>query len=44
MYDADQQSIEEGIVPDVYETLRSSDKDDLIERAVAIINRAYERK
>ena len=44
MYDADQQSIEEGIEPDVYETLRSSDKDDLIERAVAIINKAYERK
>ncbi len=44
MYDADQQSIEEGIEPDVYEMLRSSDKDDLIERAVAIINKAYERK
>lgn len=44
MYDADKQSIEEGIAPHVYETLRSSDKDDLIERAVEIINRAYERK
>ncbi len=44
MYDTEKQSIEEGIEPDVYETLRSSDKDDLIERAVEIIKRAYERK
>lgn len=44
MYNADKQSIEEGIAPDMYETLRSSDRDDLIERAVAIINNAYERK
>ncbi len=44
MYNADKQSIEEGIAPDIYETLRSSDRDDLIERAVAIINNAYERK
>ena len=44
MYDTEKKSIEEGIEPDVYETLRSSDKDDLIERAVEIIKRAYERK
>ncbi len=44
MYDADKQSIEEGIAPHVFDTLRSTDKDDLIEHAVRIINRAYERK
>lgn len=41
MYDADYQSIEEGIAPDVYDTLRSTDKDDLIEHAVRLIREAY---
>ena len=44
MYDADKQSIEEGISPHIYETLHGSNKDDLIERAVQIILQAYERK
>ena len=42
MYDADHKSIEGGIAPHVYETLRSTDKDDLIEHAVQLINKAYE--
>ncbi len=44
MYDADKKSIEEGIAPHLKVTLKSTDKDDLIERAVTIINRAYDRK
>lgn len=44
MYDADKQSIEEGISPHIYETLHGSNKDNLIERAVQIILQAYERK
>ena len=44
LYDAAQKSIEEGIAPHVTVTLESTDKDDLIEKAVELINRAYKRK
>lgn len=42
MYNAQKQSIEEGISPHVYDTLKSTTRDDLIENAVRIIHRVYE--
>ena len=41
MYDADKQDIEQGIEPDVLVTMTSTDKDDIIETAISLINRAY---
>lgn len=41
MYDADKKDIEQGIEPDVPVTLVSTDKDDLIEAAIELINSAY---
>ena len=43
MYGRDYQSIEGGIRPDVEVELVSEDKDDIIEKAVQIINYAYDR-
>lgn len=40
MYDADKQDIEQGIEPDVLVTMTSTDKDDIIETAISLINRA----
>ena len=42
MYDADKKDIEQGIEPDVPVTLTSTDKDDLIEKAIQLINAANE--
>ena len=44
MYDRDNQSIEPGIRPDGEVTLRSTDRDDIIEAAVRIINYAYDKQ
>lgn len=44
MYNREKQSIEEGIPPHVYDTLKSKDKDDLIEHAVQVIHAAYKDK
>ena len=44
MYDHDNQSIEPGIQPDGNVTLTSTDRDDIIETAVRIINYAYDKK
>ena len=44
MYDRDNQSIEPGIQPDGEVTLHSTDRDDIIEAAVRIINYAYDKK
>lgn len=38
MYDRDKNDIEEGIVPDVLVTMQSTDKDDIIEKAIELIN------
>jgi len=38
MYDRDKQDIESGIKPDIPITLTSTDRDDLIEKAVSLIN------
>ena len=38
MYDLDKSDIEEGIEPDVLVTLQSEDKDDIIEKAIELIN------
>ena len=38
MYDLDKNDIEEGIEPDVLVTLQSEDKDDIIEKAIELIN------
>lgn len=38
MYDRDKKDIENGIVPDIEVTQTSTDKDDLIEAAIALIN------
>lgn len=43
MYDRDNQSIEPGIQPDGNITLTSTDRDDIIEAAVRIINHAYDK-
>ncbi len=43
MYDADMQSIEEGVNPHVFVNQTSDDKDDLIEEAIIRINKAYEK-
>lgn len=43
MYDLDNQSIEPGIQPDGNITLTSTDRDDIIETAVRIINYAYDK-
>jgi len=43
MYDRDNQSIEPGIQPDGIVTLTSTDRDDIIETAVRIINHAYDK-
>ena len=37
MYDADKKDIEEGIEPDVKVTMVSTDKDDIIEKAIELI-------
>ena len=42
MYDRDKNSIEEGITPHVIVNQVSKDKDDLIEKAIFLINKAYE--
>lgn len=44
MYDRDNQSIEPGIQPDGNVTLTSTDRDDIIETAVRIINYVYDKK
>ncbi len=41
MFDRDKHDIENGIVPHVLVNQESSDKDDLIEKAVDLINKAY---
>lgn len=43
MYDRDTLSIEDGIRPHVEVNLTSADKDDLIEKAVTLINKAYKK-
>lgn len=40
MYDADKKDIEQGIEPDVKVTMVSTDKDDIIEKAIELINQA----
>lgn len=42
MYDASKKDIEQGIEPHVFVTMQSTDKDDIIEKAIELINRAYE--
>ena len=37
MYDADKEDIEEGIEPDVKVTMVSTDQDDIIEKAIELI-------
>ncbi len=44
MYDADKNDIEQGIEPDVKVNMVSTDKDDIIEKAIELINKAYEGK
>ena len=44
MYDRDKNDIEAGIEPDVKITLVSTDKDDLIEKGIELINKVYEGK
>ena len=44
MYDADKQDIEQGIEPDVMVTMTSTDKDDIIEKAIELIHNTYNRK
>lgn len=44
MYDADKIDIEDGIKPHIEVTQKSADKDDLIEKAIYLINKAYEKK
>lgn len=43
MYDADKKDIEEGIEPDVKVTMVSTDKDDIIEKAIEIIKMKAEK-
>ena len=40
MYDADKKDIEQGINPDVLVTQTSTDKDDIIEKAIDLIHNA----
>lgn len=42
MYDASKKDIEQGIEPQVLVTMQSTDKDDIIEKAIELINKAYE--
>jgi len=44
MYDRDKNDIEDGVKPHILVTQKSTDKDDLIETAVALINKAYEKR
>lgn len=44
MMDKDGNTIEEGVTPDVEVTQTSTDRDDLIEKGIEIINKAYEKK
>ena len=44
MYDADKKDIEQGIEPDVLVNMVSTDKDDIIEKAIELINKAYKQK
>ena len=44
MYDKDKNDIEDGIKPHILVTQKSADKDDLIETAVALINKEYEKR
>lgn len=39
MYDRDKNDIEEGVMPDILVTQQSTDKDDLIEKAIEVINK-----
>ena len=39
MYDREKRDIEQGIVPDIPVTLESNDKDDIIEKAIELINK-----
>lgn len=41
MYDASKKDIEQGIEPHVLVTMQSTDKDDIIEKAIELINKAY---
>ena len=43
MFDRDKVSIEAGVNPQVVVNQQSIDKDDLIEAAVYVINKAYDR-
>ena len=38
MYDRDKNDIEQGIVPDILVTMQSTDKDDIIEKAIEVLN------
>ena len=42
MYDADKKDIEQGIDPDYQVDMFSTDKDDIIEKAIELINKAYQ--
>ena len=41
MYDVSKKDIEQGIEPHVLVTMQSTDKDDIIEKAIELINKAY---
>ncbi len=43
MYDRDKKDIENGVRPHVLVTQKSTDKDDLIEKAIELINKAYDK-
>ena len=38
MYDRDKNDIEQGVTPDVLVTMQSTDRDDIIEKAIELIN------
>ena len=44
MYDADKKDIEQGIEPHVLVNMTSTDRDDIIEKAIELINNAYKSK
>lgn len=44
MYDRDKNDIEQGVMPHLMVNQTSDDKDDLIEAAIALINKAYEKE
>jgi hypothetical protein len=44
MYDRDKKDIEYGIRPHLLIAQESTDKDDLIEKAIELINKAYDKK